>query len=96
MGNYPISCILFSATTQIEEYEPPRSKFPKNPYLIPPGGGRIRLSDDAIEMEQHPCGRILGKMDTLLKYGYPGKEIYEIQTECRLILLWNALALCRK
>jgi hypothetical protein len=87
MGNYPISCILFSATTEIEEFEPPRSKFPKNPYLIPARGGRIRLSDNAIDMEQHTCGRLLGKMDVVLKYGYPGKEIYEIHTECKVNMI---------
>jgi hypothetical protein len=83
---YPISCFISSASTNIEGFEPPRSTFPKPPYLIPVRG-YIRFSDDIIDMEQHPCGRLLGSMDMILKYGHPGKEIHEIHITCKVTIV---------
>ncbi len=82
-ANFPISCILFSANTDIEEIVPPRSIFPKAPYLLAPGA-RIRLCDDPIDMEQHQCGKLLGKVDIVIKYGKPGKESCEIKVDCKV------------
>jgi hypothetical protein len=73
-----ISCILMSAETSLQEYEPPRSKFPKPPTTIL-SGGRIRLTDEAFDMNKTPCGSLLGSIDMVIKYGKPGRERYELK-----------------
>jgi hypothetical protein len=83
---YPISCFLFSASTSIDGLDPPRSTFPKPAYLIPVGG-YARFCDDAIDMEQRPCGRLLGTMDMILKYGHPGRENNEIHMDCKVTVV---------
>jgi hypothetical protein len=70
---FPISCILSSAETEITGQRPPRSIFPKQPAIIPPGG-IFRFMDDPIELDDMPCQRLSGRINMLVKYGLPENE----------------------
>jgi hypothetical protein len=39
-------------------------------------GGIVSLVDETIDMNGHHCGTLLGNIDFVIKYGYPGKEIF--------------------
>ena len=82
---YPISCFLEKAHTEIEGILPPRSDFPKPPYIFPPGG-LVRLCDDIIDMEQYACGRLLGNINLDIKYGDSRKERFGIHVEGRVTI----------
>ena len=83
---FPISCFLENAETEIEGEKPPRSKFPKAAVMVP-AGSSMRFMDDAIDMEEFPCQRLAGKMDLSLKYGRPGKEVFELRPKGDLIIV---------
>lgn len=83
---FPISCFLESAETEIEGEKPPRTHFPKDAVTVP-AGTSMRFMDDRIDMEQIQCQRLSGKMDLLLKYGRPGKEIFELRPKGDLIIV---------
>jgi hypothetical protein len=82
---YPISCFLEKAYTEIEGEVPPRSSFPKPAYVIS-SGARIRFCDDIIDMEQFPCGKLLGTINLDLRYGDAGREKYGIHVEGRVTI----------
>lgn len=77
-ATFPISCYLESAKTDIEGIMPPRSDFPKPPCVIPTGG-KVRVVDDRIELDDMPCHTLSGNLDMLIKYGLPGKEHFELR-----------------
>lgn len=74
---FPISCILQSATSELEGEFPPRSEYPKSRVIVP-AGSSIRVMDDAIEMDEYPCQKLKGRLDMLVKYGLPGNENFEL------------------
>lgn len=80
MSTFPISCFLERAKTDIEGIEPPRSDFPKPPIIIQ-AGGKIRVVDDRIELDDMECHRLSANMDLLIKYGLPGKEQFELHVK---------------
>jgi hypothetical protein len=43
--------------------------------------------DDSIDMDDRPCGRLVGSVGILIRYGRPGKEIYELHTECNVSII---------
>ena len=86
IAHLPISCFVYSATTDIEGIIPPRSIFPRPPYIMAPGA-RIRLCDDAIDMEQHKCERMLGNVDFVIKYGRQGKETCELKIDSKVNII---------
>ena len=77
-ASFPISCRLWSAETEVATLKPPRSSFPKGASTVQ-SGSAFQVMDDIIDMENIPAGRLAGKIDMLLKYGLPGKEIYELK-----------------
>jgi hypothetical protein len=76
-ASFPISVILARAETEIEGEKPGRTTFPKKPSTITPGGSVV-IADDPIDLSGAPCGRLEGKLDMTIKYGYPGNEKYEL------------------
>jgi hypothetical protein len=50
---------------------------PKQPTVILPGS-TVFVTDDAIDMDGHPCEKLEGHMDLTIKYGRPGKEKYTL------------------
>jgi hypothetical protein len=78
IANFPISVYLKSAETTMQGKAPPRSIFPKPSVTIVPGNAVI-LVDDPIDVGGLACGKIEGSMDIAVKYGLPGKEIYELR-----------------
>ena len=79
-ATFPMSCILFYADTVIEGATPPRTTFPKPPYVVP-AGGRFRLTDERIAMNNIPCGKLTGTINVILKYGRVGKEKFEVSVK---------------
>jgi hypothetical protein len=79
-SGFPISCILVSATTDIQGATPPRSTFPKQAATVL-AWSKIRLLDDIIDMENLPCQKLIGNMNLVVKYGRPGKEKFELTTK---------------
>lgn len=77
-AHFPISCLLFSASTKLEDFTPPRSNYPRKAKLLGPGE-EVLISDDAIDMDETPCGPISGEMDLLIKFGLPGNEKNELR-----------------
>jgi hypothetical protein len=77
---FPISCILQSAKSEIEGFEPPRTDYPKLPVVIA-AGQKIRICDEAMQMDQFPCQRLAGEIDLVVKYGLPGKEHFELHVK---------------
>lgn len=75
---FPISVVLTASKTEIEGETPPRSEFPKTPAIIAPWS-TVRMTDDPIELDERPCGRLAGKIDMTVMYGFPGKEKYELK-----------------
>jgi hypothetical protein len=76
-ASFPMSLIVETAETEIEELKPPRAKYPKPPVIIQPGQ-TMWVHDDAIEMDSMLCENLGGEMDITLKYGLPRKEHFEI------------------
>jgi hypothetical protein len=76
-ARFPVSVILVSAETEIEEEKPPRGTFPRTPTIILPGN-TVFVMDDPIDMKGHPCEKLEGHMDLHIKYGLPGKEKLEL------------------
>jgi hypothetical protein len=79
-ANFPMSILLYSADTEIGEFSPPRSDFPKKAAVIQ-AKDKIRLMDDAIEMDDFPCQKLSGEMDLIVRYGLLGKEHYELRVK---------------
>lgn len=78
VATFPISCLMDMAQTDVEGITPPRGQFPRDRMTLLPGS-IVTFRDDTIEMDGHPCGRLTGNMDILLKYGLPGKENFELK-----------------
>jgi hypothetical protein len=76
-AHFPISVLLTAASTSIGGVTPPRAVFPKGPGIVGPYN-KIRVLDDAMEMDGVPCQRLSGQMDLTIKYGKPGKEKFEL------------------
>jgi hypothetical protein len=89
---YPISGFVERAYTEISGFIPPRSAFPKPPYIILPGQ-KIRFVDDIIDMEQHPCGKLLGSINMDINYGRAGHEKYSIHVEGRVTITMDEYGL---
>jgi hypothetical protein len=77
-SSFPLSIIVQSAETEIEELKPPRAKYPKPPMVLEPGN-TLWIHDDAIDLEDMDCGNLDGSMEIIIKYGLPGKEYFEIK-----------------
>ena len=77
-ASFPISCILYNAATEVAGMTPPRTTFPKIASTVQPGN-IFRITDDAINMNGLPCGRLAGKINMIIKYGLPGKERFELR-----------------
>lgn len=77
-ASFPISCILYSADTEVAGIKPPRATFPKPATTVQPGSV-FRINDDRMDMNGLPCSRFSGKMDMVIKYGLPGKEKFELR-----------------
>jgi hypothetical protein len=82
-ASFPLSVILEFAETEVAGKRPPRSHFPKNPSTIP-AGQSVNIADDKINMEGYPCGRLVGKLRMLVKYGRPGKEVFVLDLNADL------------
>jgi len=78
IASFPISCILHNAITEVAGHTPPRSVFPKPATTVQPGGS-VRIPDALMNLNDIPCGDIVGKMDMIIKYGLPGKEHFELR-----------------
>lgn len=76
-ASFPISAILVSAETEMEEKKPPRTDYPKAPVLILPGN-TLFMMDVPIPMDGHPCEKLEGRLNLKIKYGFPGREKYEL------------------
>lgn len=76
-ARFPLSIILVRGETEMEGEKPPRSMFPKQATRILPGNTMF-VMDDAIEMDGHPCEKLEGHMDLTIKYGFHGKEKFEL------------------
>jgi hypothetical protein len=74
---FPISMILHDAKTEVAELRPRRGDFPRSPSTIQPGA-TVRITDDRIEMNSTPCGRLSGKLEMLINYGLKGDEKFEM------------------
>lgn len=79
-ATFPISCILEEAETTVEEFQPPRSKFPKGPFLIP-ARDKARLADDRIPMDGWPCQKMVGRVHMKIRYGRPGNEKFVLEID---------------
>lgn len=77
-AHFPISVLVFSASTKLDDFTPPRSNYPKKAKLLGPGEA-VLFNDDAIDMDETPCGPIAGEMDILIKYGLPGDERHDLR-----------------
>jgi hypothetical protein len=77
-ATFPLSVLLFAATTELAGELPPRTSFPKSSALIQPGS-IFNINDDRIAMDGIPCGRMDGQLDMTIKYGLPGKERFELR-----------------
>jgi hypothetical protein len=75
---FPISIIIESAETEIEELKPPRAKYPKSPVLLG-ARGLLNIMDDPIDLRGRQCGNFVGEADFTVKYGYPGKERFVLR-----------------
>lgn len=73
---FPISIILEAATTTIGGEMPPRSVFPRAPVIVE-AWSKVRILDDAIDMDGIPCQRLSGQLDMTFRYGKPGRERFE-------------------
>jgi hypothetical protein len=65
------------AETELSTLKPPRSSYPRPAIQVSPGA-IINASDDIIDMNNIPAGPINGKVKMTIKYGLPGREIYEL------------------
>lgn len=76
---FPISIILASAETKMEGKKPPRPEtpYPRPPVMLLPGN-TVMMMDDPIAMEGLECQKLEGEMKLKIKYGFLGKEIYEL------------------
>jgi len=77
-ATFPISCILVNAETEVATTKPPRSSFPKTCSIVQ-SGSIFAIIDDPIDMQHLACGRLVGKLDMLVKYGLPGKEVFDLR-----------------
>ncbi len=72
-ATFPISVILFSAKTEMEKIEPPRSDYPKKPIVLL-SGNTLQMMDVPIPMGGIECKKLEGRMELVIKYGLKGKE----------------------
>jgi hypothetical protein len=77
VSHFPISAFVESAETQMEGLTPPREQFPRKPTTILPGN-QVFMVDGRIDMEGMASGRIEGRMDIVIRYGYPGAEDHKL------------------
>lgn len=77
-ASFPISVIVIAADTEIEGFKPPRTNFPKEPFIVQPGT-TFWIHDDAMEMDNIDCDNLDGNIDVTVKYGLPGDERFEIR-----------------
>lgn len=86
-ATFPISLYLDKADTAIEtddgDLKPPRSQYPKAATTILPGSS-VMLTDDAILVNNQPCGNFSGKMDLIIKYGLPKREVYTLEFKAKI------------
>jgi hypothetical protein len=75
---FPIFVHIEHAETEMESKTPPRTKYPKDSVEILPGNV-VFMTDQPISMDGHPCERIEGKMDIIVKYGRKNDEKYELR-----------------
>jgi hypothetical protein len=80
---FPISANVEFADTEIEGIKPPRSLFPRQSVTILPGNTVI-MADDPIPMDGHPCEKLEGRMNLTIKYGFAGKQKYELHFRGRV------------
>jgi hypothetical protein len=83
-ATFPISVFIESAESGIEGHAPPRSKYPKDKIIMFPGTP-MRLTDERIPLDKLKCGRIEGNFDIKIKYGLPGKEVYELHFQAKRV-----------
>lgn len=74
---FAISVIFESGESEIEGTMPPRSAYPKPPYIAGPGN-IFTLNDTRMSMNNMSCQNLAGKYRFKLKYGLPGKERFEL------------------
>ena len=82
-ASFPISCMMYEATTEVEGLTPPRATFPRDKTTILPGN-KVTFFDDKIEMDGFECGHIFGRMNIVLEYGLPGKEKFDLIFNAKL------------
>lgn len=91
-ASFPISFILHNAMTEVAGITPPRSVFPKSAVVVQPGA-LIRIVDDRMTMNGLACGRLIGKIDWIIKYGLPGKERFELHLVAHLDIMMEGFGL---
>ncbi len=82
-AGFPISVILHSADTEMEELKPARTPYPKSPTIVLPGN-TMHIMDTPIPMNALPCAKLEGKMKLEIKYGLPGNEVYDLNFNARV------------
>lgn len=75
-ASFPISVIAWSAETELYGKNPPRTKYPKLPALLQPGG-TVWIHDEPIELNA-PCELLNGSINITIRYGKPGDEKYTL------------------
>jgi hypothetical protein len=83
-ADFPISLIVHSAETEIENCTPPRTQYPKPAITVLPGIP-VRVVDERITLNRLKCGRLEGKMHLKIMYGLPGKEIYDLDINAKRV-----------
>ena len=94
-ATFPISCILNSADTEIATFKPPRSAFPKGASVIS-AGSTFSIPDERIDMDNISAGRLAGKLNMHIKYGLPGKEVYDLYLVCDVDILMEEYGLIKQ
>ncbi len=93
-ANFPISLIVHSADTEIEEFTPPRTQYPRPAITVLPGIP-IRVCDTSIPLKGTKCDKLEGKINLKIKYGLPGKEVYDLDIETKRVdVLMHANGFC--
>jgi hypothetical protein len=80
---FPIAVFIEHAESEIEEYKPPRTQYPK-PTTIVPAGSAFTLYDERMLMEHMQCRNIVGKYTIRVKYGLPKKEHFTFEHSASL------------
>jgi hypothetical protein len=91
-ATFPISCILVDADTEVGGKNPPRSKFPRE-RSVAKSGTTFQVLDDPIDMEGARCERMEGFLNMKIKYGLPGKEVFDLDFDGKLDILMERFGL---